>query len=70
MIKNGYDVIENSEIEEFNSKMKSSLSKNIHFIDTYSYFKDKDLETNDGVHYTDDSSSEILTCILDYIKSL
>ena len=70
MMKNGYDVIENSEIEEFNSKMKSSLSKNIHFIDTYSCFKDKDLETNDGVHYTDDSSSEILTCILDFIKSL
>lgn len=70
MMKNGYNVIENSEIEEFNSKMKSSLSENIHFIDTYSYFKDKDLETNDGVHYTDNSSNKILNYISDYIKSL
>lgn len=70
MIKNGYNIIENSEIEEFNSKMKSSLSEKIHFIDTYSHFKDKDLETNDGIHYIDDSSSKILNYISDYIKSL
>ena len=70
LVENGYDSIENSEIEEFNSKIKSSLSDKIHFIDTYSYFKDKDLETNDGIHYTNDSSNKILDYISEYIKSL
>ena len=70
MNKNGYATIENSQIEEFNSKMRNSLSNKIHFIDSYSYFKDKNLETNDGVHYTDEVSSEILDYICDYIKAL
>ena len=70
MKKNGYTTIENSQIEEFNSKMRNSLSDKIHFIDSYSYFKDKNLETNDGVHYTDEVSSEILDYICDYIKAL
>lgn len=70
MIKNGYATIENSQIEDFNSKMKKSLSDKIHFIDTYSYFEDENLESNDGVHYTDETSNEILDYVSDYIKSL
>lgn len=70
MIKNGYATIENSQIEDFNSKMKKSLSDKIHFIDTYSYFEDENLESNDGVHYTDETSNEILEYVSDYIKSL
>lgn len=70
MIKNGYNKMENSNIEEFNINMKKSLASNIHFIDTYSYYKDKDLYTNDGLHYTKNSSSDILNYISDYIKSL
>lgn len=70
MIKNGYTAIENPQIEEFNSKIKNSLSDKIHFIDTYSYFEDENLESNDGVHYTDETSTEILDYVSDYIKSL
>lgn len=63
-------VVTNDEIEEFNNKLKSSLSDKIHYIDSYSYFKDKGFETTDGVHYTNDTSLDILNYISDYIKQL
>lgn len=70
MIKKGYNRLENIQIEEFNTKLKNSLSDKIHFIDTYSYFKNKNLETTDGLHYTDEASTEILNYISNYIKSI
>ena len=70
MVEKGYAPIENSQVEEFNSKMKNSLSDKIHFIDSYTHFKDKDLESNDGLHYSSKMSGEILDYICDYIKAL
>lgn len=70
MVEKGYAPVENSQVEEFNSKMKNSLSNKIHFIDSYTHFKDKDLESNDGLHYSSKMSGEILDYICDYIKAL
>lgn len=70
MIKNGYNKLENRQIEEFNNELKKSLSDKIHFIDTYSYFENKNLDTTDGLHYTNETSTEILNYISDYIKAI
>jgi surface antigen len=42
--------IKNTQIESFNSKMKSGLSSSVKYVDTYSQIKDT-METSDGLHY-------------------
>lgn len=70
MTKFGYSNISNSQIESFNNKLKTSLSKNIHFIDSYSYFKNKTVQTTDGLHYTNKTSLSILEYITKYVKGV
>lgn len=45
------DASENSKIETFNSTIKSGLSSNIKYCDTYSKLKSAGFNTTDGVHY-------------------
>lgn len=50
----------NSQIQEFNSKMKSGLnSPNLAFIDTYSDLTSSGFQTADGVHYQNATSKKI-----------
>ena len=55
----------NTKIEAFNSYLKSNLSSDVIFIDTYSYLLDDGYHTTDGLHY-DKSTSR---AIYNYIKS-
>ena len=55
----------NSKIENFNSTLKSGLSSNVGWIDTYSVLVNNGYSTTDGLHY-DQSTSQT---IYNYIKS-
>ena len=55
----------NSKIQSFNSKVKSGISKNATWIDTYSYLTSNGFKTTDGLHYDTDTYSKIYN----YIKS-
>ncbi len=55
----------NDKIEEFNIEMKNGLSKEVGFIDTYSFLIKNGYKTVDGLHY-DKSTYKI---IYNYIKS-
>ncbi len=55
----------NSKIQTFNSKVKSGVSKNANWIDTYSYLTSNGFKTTDGLHYDSDTTSKIYN----YIKS-
>lgn len=48
--KSSYDSL-NSEIDSFNSKMKSNLSSSVKYIDTNSYLKSTGFDSTDGLHY-------------------
>lgn len=61
---NGYTVW-NSKIDEFNAKLKSSLSEKIIYIDTNSYLKQMTFTTTDGLHY----NKGTYQLIYDYIKA-
>ena len=61
---NGYGV-ENTKIDEFNEKMKESLSNKVKIIDTNSYLKKQGYTTQDGLHY-DNATYKL---IYDYIKA-
>ena len=55
----------NSDIDSFNSKMKSNLANSIKVIDSNSYLKSNGYNTTDGLHY-DKATSE---SIYNYIKN-
>ena len=59
--QNGYSVT-NTQIEEFNKKMKSGLEGGIKFVDTYSQIKDQ-LGTTDGIHYDNDTYQKLYDMI-------
>lgn len=63
----GYSV-KNSSINDFNSKMKKGL-KNVKYLDSYSYLKNKGYNTVDGVHYDKDTYSKIYNFIASKVKS-
>lgn len=53
-----YDSL-NSEINSFNSKMKSSLPSSVKYIDTNSYLKSNGFESPDGLHYNNATYQKI-----------
>ena len=55
----------NSNIESFNSKIRSSLNPNVGYIDTHSHLMSIGYNTTDGLHYDKDTSVKIYN----YIKS-
>lgn len=67
---NGYKYTSNAKIEAFNNKMKESLNDNIKYIDSYSHFMKNGFDTVDGLHYTTESSKNILNFVSDTVKSL
>ena len=66
-----YDYM-NSNIDSFNKRLKEAFSgyKNVTYCDTNSYLKKVGFGSNDGLHYTQDSSKviyeQIKKCIYDY----
>lgn len=55
----------NSDIKEFNNKLKSNLSSKVKFINTYNYLESNGYSTTDGIHYTTDTYKKIYN----YIKN-
>ena len=53
----------NSDINSFNSKMKSGLSSSIKYIDTHTYLKNNGFSSSDGIHYTSTTYKQIYTLI-------
>ena len=58
--KGSYDKL-NSQIDQFNEKMKSAFKEydNIIYCDTNSYLKENGFETSDGLHYNNSTSKKI-----------
>ena len=65
-INNNYLYLD-SNIKNFNQKIKSSLNSKIKYIDTNSYLVSNGFDTLDGLHYTNDTYKTIYNYI---IKSL
>ena len=55
----------NTNIENFNSKLKNNLPSGIKWIDVYSYLESNGYTTTDGIHY----NSDTYTKVYNYIKS-
>ena len=60
----GYSIL-NTEINEFNQKMKRGLSSRVIVLDTNSYLKQIGYSTQDGLHYTKETYGKIY----EYIKA-
>lgn len=58
---NGYS-IKNSDIEKFNSTLKSGL-KNVTYLDSYNYLKNNGFSTTDGIHYDKNTYQKIYSYI-------
>jgi GATA zinc finger domain-containing protein 15 (fragment) len=58
---NGYS-IKNSDIEKFNSTLKSGL-KNVTYLDSYNYLKNNGFSTTDGIHYDKKTYQKIYSYI-------
>lgn len=58
---NGYS-IKNSDIEKFNSILKSGL-KNVTYLDSYNYLKNNGFSTTDGIHYDKKTYQKIYSYI-------
>lgn len=58
---NGYS-IKNSNIEKFNSTLKSGL-KNVTYLDSYNYLKNNGFSTTDGIHYDKKTYQKIYSYI-------
>ncbi|MBE5934703.1 MAG: hypothetical protein E7262_02780 [Lachnospiraceae bacterium] len=60
-----YTYFKNTEVENFNSKMKAGL-QNVGYIDTYNYLKTTSIDyTKDGLHYNKKTSQDIYNYVLD-----
>ena len=59
----------NTQIESFNSKLKSSLQNysNVTYCDSYSYLKKNGFQSGDGIHYKESTSKVIYQFIKDCI---
>lgn len=55
----------NTDIDQFNQKMKSGLSSYVRYIDTNSFLKANGFSSNDGIHYSSTTYNQIYA----YIKS-
>ncbi len=62
----GYKV-KNSSIESFNREMLEAVGA-VSFIDTYSYMKEKDFDSADGLHYTAKVYRDLYQYVLTQIK--
>ena len=51
--------VSNEQLDTFNEKLKSQLSDSIIWLDTNSYLKEDGFATQDGLHYTEDTSKKI-----------
>ena len=51
--------VSNDDISAFNRTICTQLSRNIRFIDSYSYLIDSGFESPDGLHYTNDTYAKI-----------
>lgn len=60
----GY-TITNNQIDNFNNKLKNNLDKNVKIIDTNKFLKENGFNTNDGLHYDD----ETYLMIYNYVKN-
>ena len=58
-INSGYK-IKNSDIDNFNKKLKNGLSSSVKIIDSNSLLKRNGFNTIDGIHYTNDTYKNIL----------
>lgn len=59
-----YSGFKNTEIEDFNNKLKSGL-QNVGYIDTYNYLKYTTIDfTKDGLHYNKKTSRDIYTKVM------
>ena len=56
-----YPTITNSEIEEFNSEMKSGLDSRVGWLDGYSFLQNTGFSTGDGLHYNSDTYKTLYT---------
>lgn len=63
---NGYS-IKNSDIEKFNSTLKSGL-KNVTYLDSYNYLKNNGFSTTDGIHYDKKTYQKIYNYINSNVK--
>lgn len=63
---NGYS-IKNSDIEKFNSILKSGL-KNVTYLDSYNYLKNNGFSTTDGIHYDKNTYQKIYNYINSNVK--
>ena len=63
---NGYS-IKNSDIEKFNSTLKSGL-KNVTYLDSYNYLKNNGFSTTDGIHYDKNTYQKIYSYINSNVK--
>ena len=63
---NGYS-IKNSDIEKFNSTLKSGL-KNVTYLDSYNYLKNNGFSTTDGIHYDKNTYQKIYNYINSNVK--
>ncbi|MDD4705965.1 MAG: NlpC/P60 family protein [Bacilli bacterium] len=64
-IANGYNIT-NEEIMVFNNKLSSTFPDN--YIDVFSQIKDN-FNTDDGVHYDNDTNQKIHNLVLQFVKS-
>lgn len=53
----------NDKIDNFNQKLKNSLSSNIQYIDTNSRLRSEGFSTTDGLHYTNETYQKIYSII-------
>lgn len=59
----------NAKIEEFNDLMKEKLEEaNIYYCDTYTKLMENGFESPDGLHYSDDTSKNIIQIVEDCSK--
>lgn len=63
----GY-TITNDDIDNFNSKLKKNLSKNVVFLDSNTYLMKNGFNAPDGLHYNEETYTEIYNFIKKNIK--
>lgn len=64
-----YPTITNSDIEEFNSEMKSGLDSRIGWLDGYSYLQNKGFSSGDGLHYNSDTYKTLYTYYMNQVAA-
>ena len=66
---NDYPTITNSDIEEFNTEMRSGLDSRIGWLDGYSYLQNKGFSTGDGLHYNNDTYKSLYSYYMNQVAA-